>query len=135
MTQRKGNSEALNSNQIELAMAYQNMIVQRNNIGVAVDLTGRHIRYGLMNSSKQENERFKSSDWICGTPVLITPQMVGTVVGVYTAIETKADDWKFSENDKHTMAQHRYHELIRGIGGYAGFAQSPLDMLRIIKRL
>lgn len=131
----KGKSESLNSNQIELAMAYQGMISQRNNNGVAVDATGRHVRYGLMNTSKQENERFKSSDWICVTPVLITPQMVGTVLGVYTAIETKRDGWKFSENDKHTMAQHRYHELIRSVGGYAGFAQSPLDMMRIIRRV
>lgn len=128
-------SESLNSNQIELAMAYQGMIAQRNNNGVAVDATGRHVRYGLMNTSKQENERFKSSDWICATPTLITPQMVGLVIGVYTAIETKKDGWKFVETDKHTMGQHRYHELIRGVGGYAGFAQSPLDMMRIIKRL
>lgn len=125
-------SESAVSSEIQLALAYAGAIVQRNNVGACEDKTGRIVRYGLMNESSQMNKRFKSSDLICPVPVLITPQMVGTVIGAYVAIEAKREDWKFRETDEHALAQMRYHDIIRSVGGFAGFARSPQEALRII---
>lgn len=106
----------------------------RNNVGACVDNTGRMVRYGLANDSKQMNQRIKSSDDIGMTPTLIMPHHVGKVLGVFTALEWKAEDWKFRPSDDHSVAQLRYHDIVRAHGGFAGFAQSNEDVLRIIGR-
>lgn len=106
----------------------------RNNVGACIDNTGRMVRYGLCNDSKQLNEKIKSSDEIGITPTLIMPHHVGKVFGVFTALEYKEEDWKFRPSDKRAVAQLRYHDIVRAHGGFAGFAQSNADILRIIER-
>lgn len=109
-----------------------NVLLWRNNNGACYDATGRLIRYGLGNDSKQANDEMKSSDLIGITPKIVTPDMVGSIVAIFTAVETKASDWRFSPNDEHTRAQKRYIDLVRQYGGYADFATDPAQLMRIV---
>ena len=119
---------------VQLEAARNNILTMRNNVGACQDETGRFIRYGLMNTSKRENEQFKSSDLIGITPVQAYVQGVGwTVLGVFTAIETKASTWHFNQMDERAVAQQRFIDLVRSYGGYAGFATGPDDVRLICK--
>lgn len=119
---------------IRLAAASAGIDCFRNNVGACQDQTGRVIRYGLMNDSPALNQRYKSSDLIGIRPVTITAAMVGQTIGVFTAIECKASDWKYRPNDAHTAAQLRFIDLVRRAGGWAGFARS-VDEANAILRL
>lgn len=110
----------------------------RNNNG-AGRITGedgveRMIRWGLANESKQENERIKSSDLIGITPTLITPEMVGFYLGVFTAYEIKPTGWVQRPGDKRALAQERFHTIVKESCGFAGFVTDPRDIYRIIRR-
>jgi hypothetical protein len=107
--------------------------IWRNNVGVLPDINGRPVRYGLANDSSQINKEIKSSDLIGITPVFITPEWLGHTVGIFTAIECKSPDWSFSPNDKRAVAQLRFHEIVRGAGGFAGFANEPSQIQQIIR--
>lgn len=120
--------------QIRLDAAYNNIEMWRNNNGACVDATGRHIRYGLCNESKQSSEKIKSSDLIGVTPVFITPDMVGKVIGVFTAIECKPSDWNFDNNDKRAVAQSAFHDIVKKAGGFAGFARNIMEFKKIVRR-
>jgi len=123
--------ESANSSVNTLFAAECGILLQRNNVGACQDKTGRLIRYGLMNESAKQNEIIKSSDQIGITPVLITQEMVGRVVGVYTALEDKRSDWHLTPADTHGQAQAAYHRLVINYGGYAGFVTCKADVLRI----
>lgn len=106
---------------------------QRNNVGACVDSTGRMLRYGLMNTSKKQNEQIKSSDLICCVPVLITSAMVGQWFGRYVALEVKHSDWNPDKKlDAHEAAQAEYHRVIRAHAGLAGFVTGVDDVRRIL---
>ena len=109
---------------VRLRISEHGGIPQRNNVGVA-DMNGTPVRFGLMNSSKQENQRFKSSDLVSPIPVVIQPHHVGRTFGLYSAFEVKHSDWTFSPGDAHAQAQLRYIELMRGVGCIAGFVSDP----------
>lgn len=86
----------------------------RNNVGCAWVPTARglrRLRFGLAPGS---------SDVIGITPVLITAEMVGTTVGVFTAIEVKAP----GRVKRYAPRQRRFIDLIARLGGFAGFATS-----------
>lgn len=119
---------------VRLAAAQNNVDLWRNNVGAVHTDDGRFIRFGLCNESKKQNELIKSSDLVGITPVLITPDMVGQVVGVFTAVETKKSNWNFSLSDKRAVAQKAFHDIVLRAGGYAGFAKTVEDFKRIIKR-
>ena len=106
----------------------------RNNSGAYQDEHGNFIRYGLNNESKKVNEKVKSSDLICIVPTLITPQMVGYHLGVFTALEIKRPGWKLLPSDKRGEAQARFHQIVRNACGFAGFVTHTDDVLRIIGR-
>jgi hypothetical protein len=130
-------SEAVVQQQARLLLASMRALPMRNNVGVAVDETGRHIRYGLMNESKQQNEQFKSSDLIAVIPIIITPSMVGRTVGILGAFECKPSNWVMPRPSnvaeyKRASAQARFHDIVRGVGGVAGFVTSDADIYRII---
>ncbi len=127
-------SEAVVQQQLRLALAYRGGLPMRNNVGVAVDETGRHIRYGLMNESKEQNKQFKSSDIICPVPVIVTSEMVGQTVALFGAFETKHSGWHLTPGDERGHAQQRFINLILGVGGVAGFVTDPGDVARIIGR-
>jgi hypothetical protein len=119
----------------------------RNNVGVAwygktthlkdgsiLIENPRPVRYGLCNESKKQNESVKSSDWIGITPTHIGMQHLGQTLGVFTAIEVKHSDIKFNTNDKHYLAQRKFHDIVLKSGGYAGFANSVETFREIVKK-
>ena len=96
----------------------------RNNIGVTEDETGRVIRYGLANESKQMNAVCKSSDLIGITPVVCP---CGHRYGVFTAEECKRPGWHLTPGDKRAQAQLNFIKLIQSLGGIAKFVTSEED--------
>lgn len=126
-------AEQVIQDQIRLDAARSGINMWRNNVGACEATDGRVIRYGLMNDSKKLNAQYKSADLIAIRPVLITADMVGQVVGVFTSIEVKSDNWTIRMTDDHTKAQMRWRDLVVSSGGYAGFAQSIHDARRIMR--
>ena len=111
----------------------------RNNNGACKDETGRVIRFGLGNESKRINDEIKFGDYIGVTPIIITPEMVGKVVGVFTNIEVKpkgtldATLRKAKKPKTREAAQLKAIELVRSFGGFAGFCTSGEDLNNLIK--
>lgn len=124
--------ESATTSYVRLEAAKLGDTLWRNNSGGFYDETGRFVRYGL--GSFTDKDEKKSSDWIGITPKFITPQMVGTVLGVFTALEMKAEGWKFYQSDKRALHQKNFHDIVRANGGYAGFAIYPNDYRRITGR-
>lgn len=93
----------------------------RNNVGVLKDITGRPVRYGLANDTKQLNEVVKSGDLIGWRPVLITPAHVGSRLAQFVSRECKRPGWRFTGDD-HERAQLRWAEAVMSDGGDACFA-------------
>lgn len=104
--------------------------LERNNSGAMKDSTGRLVRYGLGNTSEIINSKLKSSDLIGITPIIVD----GVTYGIFTAIECKREGWVFNPKDKREQAQMNYILNVIGRGGYAGFAQSVDDFLKIVRR-
>lgn len=126
------NEEAVKSH-VRLASSQLDCTLWRNNSGVLENRDGTPVRYGLANESNKMNEVFKSSDFIGLTRHLITPADVGQVVGVFTAVETKASDWVFRQSDKRAVAQKAFIDFVLMNGGYAGFAQNVEEFRRILR--
>jgi len=99
--------------------------VFRNNSGAMKDETGRVVRYGLANDSARINEKIKSHDLIGWTRVVITPEMVGQTVAVFTSIECKREGWKPNPTDKREQAQRTWAEAVTLAGGIARFISDP----------
>lgn len=97
----------------------------RNNVGVLTDKTGRPVRYGLANESKEINKRIKSADLIGWETIVITPDMVGQRVARFLSVETKAEGWRYNPNDEHEQAQMRWANMVNEAGGRAVFATGP----------
>lgn len=108
--------------------------IWRNNSGAYEDEYGNHIRYGLANDSAQLNKKIKSSDLIGITPVLIQPHMVGYYLGVFTAYECKPSGWRMRPSDERALAQEKFHAIVKGSCGFAGFVTDPNDIRGIIGR-
>lgn len=121
-------TESAVTSHIRLAAAQLNTPLWRNNCGGFYDNTGRFIRYGLGSEAK-----LASSDFIGIRPVLVTPDMVGQVLGVFTAVEMKKEGFKFNKNDKHLLNQKFFIDIVKQYGGFAGFASSVEDFYRIIR--
>lgn len=122
----------------EAAKCDINLMRNNSGAGAVTDDYGveRHIRWGLMNESKKQNELIKSSDYIGITPVNAYVELPGLApgwyrLGVFTAVETKPSDWSFRQSDKRAVAQLAFHDMVRGYGGFAGFATGPDDIKRI----
>ena len=72
-TPKSTNSEAFAQSQVLLEAPRVGARLWRNNVGACEDKTGRIIRYGLANESKQQNAICKSSDLIGIKPILSAP--------------------------------------------------------------
>lgn len=106
--------------------------LMRNNNGAAQDKTGRLIRFGLGHISP--NQQIKSSDLIGITKIVITPDMVGKTIGVFTAIEVKKADWNPNKKlDDHEIKQLNFLNFVTSMGGISAFANS-VDNLKLIFR-
>lgn len=115
--------------EVMLALSTPSSRLWRNNVGQAWQgkihrqtpdtitlLYPRPIKFGLAEGS---------SDLIGIRAMVITPDMVGRTIGVFTAIETKA---KKAPTDQ----QARFIGTIRGLGGLAGVARSVVDAATIM---
>lgn len=103
--------EAWATQQVRLEAAEKRIQLWRNNSGAVTDAeTGRLIRYGLCNDSKQLNARFKSADLVGLKPD-----------GQFVAREIKAPGWRFTGTERE-MAQLAWIELVNAWGGDAAFA-------------
>lgn len=120
-------SETAVQQAIRLAAPRNDAILWRNNNGACKTDTGRQIRYGLGNDSHQINDEIKSSDLIGITRRIITPDMVGQTVGVFTSIEVKRDGWKYTGTPRE-VAQNKWLHMILSHGGVAGFARAVSDI-------
>ena len=126
--------EGIVSQEIQIAAMHSSCNLMRNNSGACLDSTGRLIRYGLGNISKPHNDNFKSSDLLGITTIIITPDMVGKRIGIFTAIEVKKEDWKFDKKlDKREIAQLNFINWVNAHGGMAGFANNVEKLKEILK--
>lgn len=110
---------------VQMEAAKHSCILLRNNCGAFKDETGRTVRFGLGNISKELWEKWKSLDLIGITTIEITPAMVGQKIGVFTAVEVKKEDWNPQKKlDAHEQAQKNFIDWTIAHGGIAGFVNS-----------
>ena len=114
-------SEAGAQAAVRLAAAQAGTVLWRNNSGAGYLRDGSFIRWGLANDSLAVNRNVKSADLIGIRPVLIGPEHVGQVLGVFVSREVKAPGWRPSPTDKREAAQRNWAELVRSLGGDAAF--------------
>lgn len=124
--------ESTNQNQIRLSAAKQGVTLWRNNNGAFEDKNGRWVRYGLANESKKISKHIKSSDLIGVKPVIVTPEMIGKIIGVFTAVEVKSSNWRYNPNDERTIAQQNYINVVWQNGGLGGFAWDDASLNKIL---
>ncbi len=105
----------------------RSMRLWRNNVGVHMTDRGVPVRYGLCNTSKQLNQVLKSSDLIGITPTVVTQEMVGTTVGIFTSYEIKKPGWKYTGTPRET-AQCAWLVLVRSLGGISKFISDLTDI-------
>lgn len=98
----------------------------RNNCGAGRLENGSFVRWGLANDTASST--VASADLIGIRPVLITQDMVGTVIGQFVSIEAKHEGWRPRMNCKHEQAQRLWADLVRSLGGLAMFATSEKDI-------
>lgn len=113
-------SEAYVQSLVRLEAPRHGVYLTRNNVGALQDKTGRPVRYGLANESRQQNEAIKSGDLIGIRPVVITYSMVGSTVGQFVSRECKHATWRYS-GDSHETAQMNWAMLVTRYGGDARF--------------
>ena len=110
-----GNSEASVQALVRLQAAQRGCCLWRNNVGAV----GR-LRFGLANDSTGINRVIKSSDLIGIQARVITPEMVGTVIGQFVARECKSAGWVYRGTARE-KAQLKFIEIVNGYGGDAAF--------------
>lgn len=110
-------SESLLLKQVMLAISKTGTLVFRNNVGVAVYPDGSRVVYGLCPGS---------SDLITLTPTLITEKHLGSVLGIFGAVEIK------TPRGRPTDAQARFIQAVAAKGGRAGIARSVAEALAIL---
>lgn len=96
----------------------------RNNVGACKDETGRLIRYGLCNDSAAMNKQIKSSDLVGPMPKVVTLEMVGSTVGIFTVRECKPEGWKYTGTERE-VAQLRFGQIVTMLGGDFKFVTGP----------
>lgn len=121
------------SQEIRLEAPKHGIILMRNNIGVMQDATGRNVRYGLCNDTKEMNKNLKSSDYVGITPVIITQAMVGMTIGTFTAVEVKKEGWDWDGTPRE-LAQRNFLNWIYANHGVAGFCKSVEQFRRLIDK-
>lgn len=118
----KSDSEGYVQSMVRLSAPTAGLVLWRNNCGALPNPdTGRPIRFGLANDTKQLNETIKSGDLIGWRSELITSDMVGKTFARFVSIECKEAAWVSPSNDRE-RAQVRWANLVNAAGGLAGFS-------------
>lgn len=127
-------SEEAVAQRIVLAGPSINQSLWRNNSGALYDNDGRLIRFGVANTSKRINDKFKSSDYIGITELTVLPNHVGMKLGVFTAIETKKEGWLAPQNERE-QAQLNFLKKVNIMGGIGMFATSAKQVENTVIKL
>lgn len=125
--------EGLAMEDVALAAASARMRLLRNNRGAFKNDYGGYTHFGLGNTGAKADKDFLSSDYIGGTQVTITPDMVGKTVFVFTAIEVKPAGFKMREFKEGTReaGQLKFIRWVIQMGGFGGFATCKADVMNI----
>ena len=121
--------ESIVSQEIMIEAAKHGVVFMRNNSGAGVfvdEKSGQqsYVRFGLMNTSKEQNKRIKSSDLIA----------FWKPFGLFVAVEVKKEGWVYNPKNEREVAQKAFIDFVNAGGGRAGFCQSVDDFLRLIGR-
>lgn len=109
-------SEAQVNHMIREHMApRQDLVLWRNNRGVATGANGAPLRYGVGPNG--------ASDWLGYRIVTITPEMVGKTLAQFVAVEAKAPDAGAPDD-----AQIRFIERVNASGGKAIVVRERKDV-------
>lgn len=119
-----GKSEAFAQSQVVLEASQKGVRLFRNNNGALKDDTGRVVRYGLANESKQVNQVIKSGDLIGWRPVVITPAHVGFKIAQFVSREIKKPGWQFTGAGREGP-QQMWRDMVNADGGDGAFATGP----------
>ena len=113
------NAETTLQQQIRLALGTRpDARLFRNQVGSLPDpRTGRLVTFGLARGS---------ADLIGWRTVVITPDMVGQRLAVFTSIEVKPPTGRTRPE------QQAWLSVVQGAGGIAGIARSVPDALQIV---
>ena len=118
-------SEGYQQSLVRLEAARKGIRLFRNNSGAFKNPeTGQLVRYGLANDSAQLNKVLKSPDLVGWRKRLITPDMVGSIIGQACMREMKHESWTY-KGDAHERAQLAFIELAVADGCDASFATGP----------
>lgn len=92
----------------------------RNNVGAFKKghIIKRFIRFGLLKGS---------ADLIGWTSVIVTHEMIGKKIAVFTSLEIKKKTGKAKKDQIYWAGR------VRGDGGYAGIVRSLAEALRIVR--
>ena len=90
----------------------------RNNVGFAKYSNGAVVKYGIANPG--------GSDLIGWTSVVVTEEMVGRTVAIFTAAETKTKTGRVTEE------QNNFIDQVRLAGGIAGVVRSDDEFLSLV---
>ena len=114
------NAETTLQQQIRLALGSRtDLRLFRNQVGQLPDpRTGRPVQFGLARGS---------ADLIGWRTVIITPDMVGQRIAVFTSIEVKTPTGRIRPE------QHAWLNTVQQSGGIAGIARSVSDAHEILK--
>lgn len=114
------NAETTLQQQIRLALGtHPQARLFRNQVGSLPDpRTGRLVTFGLARGS---------ADLIGWRTIVVTPEMVGTRIAVFTSLEIKTPTGRL------TPAQRHWQQAVLQAGGVAGVARSVSDALAIVE--
>lgn len=113
------NAETTLQQRIRLALGtHPQARLFRNQVGQLPDpRTGRMVQFGLARGS---------ADLIGWRTLVVTPEMVGQRIAVFTSIEVK------TERGRIRPEQHAWLGTVQSAGGIAGIARSIADATQII---
>lgn len=118
-----GRSEAWVQSMVRLEASEKSVKLFRNNVGALKDTTGRVVRFGLANDSKELNEVIKSGDLIGWRSRVVTHADLGRPVAVFVSREIKEPGWQYT-GTPHEVAQAAWMGMINSAGGDACFANA-----------
>ena len=110
----------------------------RNNSGGCKDETGRMIRFGLGNDGSKGNKQLKFGDYIGFTSIIITPDMVGQKIAVFTNLEIKPEGamqktmTAAASLGSRENLQWETCNFVKDYGGFAGFVTNEKDVQQVL---